>query len=55
MVNKTLSSEHGQRFKHTLNNKAAQGAKVFLAIMDCGNNKNEQDVCGLLQRHAFVK
>lgn len=52
---KTLSSECGERFKYTLNNRAAQGEKVFLAITDCGNNKNEHDMCGLLQRHALMK
>lgn len=29
IFDKTLSSDGGQRFKHMLNDRAAQGAKVF--------------------------
>lgn len=32
---KTPSSEHRQKFKHTLNNKAAQGGDIFLTITGC--------------------
>jgi len=55
IFDKTPRGKCGQRFKHTLNNEAAQGEKGFLTITDCENNKNEHEMCGLLQRHAFVK
>lgn len=38
IFDKTLSSEGRRRFKHALNKKAAQGAKAFLTVTDCGNN-----------------
>lgn len=54
-ADKTTGSKCGQRFKHTLNNEAAQGEKVFLTMTDGENNKNEHETWGLLQRHALVK
>lgn len=44
IFDKTPRSKCGQRFKHTLNNEAAQGGKGFLTITDCENNKNEHEM-----------